>query len=394
MDTLSLCIQNNIDNDISEDSLGYSNIAALESYNEAILCGKQSQYLYNQMKNNIKLVKTIKDTYGLENKIKGYDIHKNGIFKKIFDFVMTAIKRLIQTISNFILSISNALSSIAVKNSVKKYMNRKKDFYNGIKLFKVSYNNMKQKNNKNYINKFKVYMPVFNLMDFLSNSDKHFNKINRFVTDINNNANVVNNIMNSISRKKTESVSYFKLALSTLAPQIFVNKAYNDIKEAISFGNSSVASYVTFTKNNSKSFNFSSPSKVVNILFYNTDKPIKTELNIDKYIKLVSPNIISESTFDGLKSFVKIGKEINKKLNDSLATVRKGVSTGEYTLGTVKDTKKLRTAQETYNMIYQYSNITRRFNSFSVGVLLHIYKEYTYHQRYMKLLYDNIVIKK
>ncbi|HQL11949.1 MAG TPA: hypothetical protein PK507_02945 [bacterium] len=377
-------------NDTScEDSFNFSTEAFVQ-YGEAVTFGSFATEGLNQLQREYKVIANLKEQFGIE----GLDVYTYGLeadketkkvpgagnakranlISRIWSAIVAAFQRLITAVGNFIRSVLNGLKGAFMKASIKFYETHAKDIPVGIKKLK-----------EDSKRKWKMFKPTTNVLTIVNGLSSYLPKIDSAAKKFDAKAQEVAALADAIGTGKFGDATGLKGLVQKLSgyknPDKVMGDILNTIKDAVSFGNSKVQSQI-FSAAIPK-LTMTGPSKVASIIFYGTDKPKATEVDVSDFIKVSPLSLLSGDAVKAMKDFVKHGQASTKQLNASLKTVRASASKASALAGKAVSKGTVSITQQTLNMLTQYANISRVFNGYMVGVILNLHKEFMRQQSYV-----------
>jgi hypothetical protein len=374
----------------NEDSTSFA-IEACELFEQSQLYGQYSISSLNRLKDEIKILKIVKEKYGIEN-LDPYNFSlEDGemdypLYKKIFDAILHALQKLLLAVTNFIHSVANFISSRIVKSRIQYYEKFKSEVPALLNHYK--------KNKKAYKD-FKVYIPAIDLKKFilkLPEIPHHYSKLNKTIEDL---LNTGEKIINEIIKDGERTPSLMKLgvifvttnpgaALKLLSAtshkaKDFIKKMMGDLL----FGSAAAINYVQ----NGLEAKLAAPGTVAKYIFYDVKHPKKREIDLDEYFTLKNNknifSILDAKFVDALDKYCKEMKNSGKMLDK----ITKNVGTLSHKLSKIyslwrKERKGTRTVRNLMRAVLENIAFARLLSSFFFGISLNVMKEFLRQQNY------------
>ena len=372
-------------------------IESMMLYNEAEQFGTFATESLHSMNNEYQLMVSIANKYGIENfnpykfgleEDKKDDKNKNvnavggakraSLMKRIWAAIVTAFQRLIASIGNFMRSIMNWFASNGVKKMTKLYEANKD------KLNKVSSKDINVKD-------FKASVPIKKVLIILSDLTNSVSAMTKASETFNTKSEELSNLVKRLEGNEINDTSKIKEFIRILkgykSPDQVIDDIMKTVINAVTFNNKDVKAFLT----QGGKFKMKDPSGVARIIFYGKNKVKTTSVKIDDFLKMVPFSVLSQKSVDEMKKFVDGSRKAVKTLNNSLKGVRKSAKQAEVLMAKQAKQGNVAITQQALNMLTNYGNVSRRFNSFMVGIILNVYKEFMRIQSYSYKLAKTVV---
>ena len=363
-------------------------IESMMLYGEAEQFGTFATESLHSMNNEYQLMVSIANKYGIENfnpykfgleEDKKDDKNKNvnavggakraSLMKRIWAAIVTAFQRLIASIGNFMRSIMNWFASNGVKKMTKFYEENKEKLakVNGVKNVEA----LKTK-------KFKI--PVRNVFGILKSLTVSVDAMTKVSSSFDNVTNELSSLIKRLEGNEIKETSklkdFFRKLKGYKKPEESLKAIMDPMINAVTFNSEKVKEYLVSDGN----LTMKDPSGVASILFYGSTKPEMSN-DINQFIKNVPFGILSEKAVGDVKNFVNNGKKATNALNESFKSIRNMARQAEEIMAK-KAQGNAAITQQALDTLTKYGNMSRRFNSFMVGIILNIYKEFMKIQSY------------
>lgn len=362
-----------------DDYMSFSYESAL-LYSESVMFGNFATETLLFLNKDNSFIKNISKKYALESvkdiiysteSNKTSVVKRRGILKRVWSAIITAFQKLIGSVSNFVRSILNFIKSSSFKKINKFYEDNKSILLKDLNYKRKELKFKTPKKNINVIIQ-SLNTSISSMCLVSNNFDKKIKEFEKMINDLNNN-NVYDG-KNLLYKLK----GYSK-------PNEIIENMLKSVIDSISFNDKNVKEFIS----NNSTIKLQSPSEIVNILFY--DKKTSNSSDLSNFIKMVPFTILSKKTSDDMKTFVENGKKSIKSLNSSLIIIRSIAKKAEETA--VKQIKKGNNSinQRSLNILTEFGNISRKINTFTVGIILNVYKEFMRIQSYSYSVAKHIV---
>ncbi len=333
---------------------------SIENYNEALLINQSIVNTFQLLRNDIRLIKKVKDSFGIElyvDPLKEYS-DRFDFLTKIWNKIVAFFKRLGMAIGNFIRSIATTIGSFAFKKQSKFYDDHKATFHNMLVHLK---NDLKIK--------CKLPSSTDTLQKFITIFPKYIENLNKNTETFEKYTKQLNDIYTKI--QNGEKVS---------APLHNVEMTLNSLKKNMNFSNAGFfarALPINTPIPTNLGWLKTSPAKIVEFLIYEEKQNSKQKKYIDveigKFFKYIPFEFLSQQSAAVVQQFVKEGRITAKNLNKEIGYAKTILAKVERLAGG-KDLPK-----STFRIINSYqllSAISRNLYSFIVSIILNIFKEF------------------
>ena len=367
-------------------------IESMMLYNEAEQFGTFATESLHTMNNEYRLMVSIANKYGIENfnpykfgleedKPKATStgkVKRIALIKRIWAAIVTAFQRLIASVGNFMRSIMNWFASNGVKKMTKLYEANKD------KLNKVSSKDINVKD-------FKASVPIKKVLIILSDLTNSVSAMTKASETFNTKSEELSNLVKRLEGNEINDTSKIKDFIRRLkgykSPDQVIDDIMKTVIDAVTFNNKDVKAFLT----QGGKFKMKDPSGVARIIFYGKGKVKTASVKIDDFLKMVPFSVLSQKSVDEMKKFVDGSRKAVKTLNNSLKGVRKSAKQAEVLMTKQAKQGNVAITQQALNMLTNYGNVSRRFNSFMVGIILNVYKEFMRIQSYSYRLAKTVV---
>lgn len=377
---------------------------AIESFllfNESEKFGVFATESLNLLNNELNFIENISKKFSLEakgllqilteepNARNTTDVKRRSLLKRVWDSIIIAFQRLIGSVGNFIRSIMNNLASSNIKKMNKFY----DDNYQ--KLSKVNVNNLNK-----VFRIIKVKNDIFKIIgNFSKGVLNMINVSKKFSIKMEEMIEIIRKIKSG--KIYDYDTSFINRLKGYVDPNKFMYKLMDDVMDVISFKDTDVRNVITRSENiitnlRSQRIALNNPNDVVKMLFYGNlkAKTIQTK-NVSGYLKNVPFNVLSKNFNSNMTTIMNTSKSVLKSLNGSMSLCRSTFKKlEEVSIRSVKSGDSV-ISQKALNIMTDYGNMSRRFNTFMVGIILNFYKEilrlqsYTYTIAKYCLIQDN-----
>ncbi len=253
---------------------------SIENYNEALLINQSIVNTFQLLRNDIRLIKKVKDSFGIElyvDPLKEYS-DRFDFLTKIWNKIVAFFKRLGMAIGNFIRSIATTIGSFAFKKQNKFYDDHKATFHNMLVHLK---NDLKIK--------CKLPSSTDTLQKFITIFPKYIENLNKNTETFEKYTKQLNDIYTKI--QNGEKVS---------APLHNVEMTLNSLKKNMNFYNAGFfarALPINTPIPTNLGWLKTSPAKIVEFLIYEEKLQFKIDIAKD-FLKLFSSDGIEEYNID------------------------------------------------------------------------------------------------
>jgi hypothetical protein len=326
---------------------------------------------------NIALIKKVKDAYGIESLdplkfgVEAFDF--KAVFGKIKDAIITAFRKLVQTVSNIVRSAGNFIASAAFKGQETLWQK-----------YRTTIDKYVKKNGDNV--SVTVMVPVGGAdaipkyIKTVGDSAKSFSaKAAEYTTLI---SNISTNILSAASQDGKASEMTGRIKKETIKINELMKGLVKNLTNSQNLDDGAEASYI---------IKLPSSSMVVKQIIFGTDKPISlkagTALSKLGGINVLNPaqkvavkTLIdsSNSSIKGMNTAIKdvinVSKNVEKTISSTTAAIGKGAGkVGAKQASSIADARKL----------YQSVGIVRQYHGWFAGVIISAYSCYIKHRSYV-----------
>ena len=377
-------------------------MTAQEHYNAALLTEFSIESGFHNIKHNIKLMKSIQDTYGIEA-FQGHinqETDQTNPFMKIINRIVEFFRHLIMVIGNFIRGIMNTIGSLTFRKQEEFYNNHKYEFERKFKelnnkgITKTLHIHCKLPNKENSIKQFQNIFPkcIKGLEHNADTLHEYGEDIKRIVSDVvNDRRSPV--FFNSMTQR-TIQVGGIRTLLNGglgLFPD-FEQK----IQKNIIFGLKDTGISVSLPTPVDIGLLKNGPSRLVKIILYG-EQNTKSE---NKYTKTtvkgvfdkgyLSIEYLSPDSKRIMQKFVDDGRKVANKINNEIITCKKIMNSARKIISGNAPQKKQKKYLNCYLIISKYSRLLKQF---IIGMILNIFAEFirlrTYVFRAAKLVMES-----